>query len=351
MSGSSLDGLDIVYATIQLEPAPKFTILAAETISYASEVLNILQSISKAKEPLDKQTDIWFAEIMAAHILQFMRVHQIVQVDGIASHGHTTIHQPQAGITQQIGCPQTLANMLNLPVIGRFRQLDIDAGGQGAPLVPLCDDLFFSEYDACLNLGGIANISYRTQQGRIGFDICAVNQVLNYFAQQAGFAFDDNGHLAASGIVNQTVLTQLNALPFYQQPAPKSLDNAWAHASVIPLLRDAQLSAADALATATEHIAQQIANTIRNQPDARPIAQYTVLVTGGGAWNGFLIESICRKVGVTLHVPDATIVNYKEALAMALMGVLRIERKPNFLPSVTGARYAVSGGEIALPNK
>ena len=351
MSGSSLDGLDIIYVSIQLDPAPVFRIIAAETIPYADAVFNKLQNINVAHQAVDNQTDIWFAEVMAEHIQQFIRHHQIKEIDCVASHGHTTIHQPSAGITQQIGCPQTMANLLHVPVVGRFRQSDIDAGGQGAPLVPMCDALFFAENDACLNLGGIANISYQTEQGRIGFDICGANQILNYFARLAGHAYDEDGRMAASGVVNEQVLAQLNGLSFYEQAPPKSLDNAWVHAAVIQLLRDAQLSTADALATATAHIAQQIAHVIRKQPGARPFAQYTLFVTGGSAWNGFLIESICRTIGVTVHVPDATIVNYKEALAMALMGVLRIEHKPNFLPSVTGADIAVSGGEIALPIK
>lgn len=351
MSGSSLDGLDLVYCSMRLSPEPKFDIIAAETISYPAQIKHELQRISRSDSVLPEQTDIWFAEVMAQLISAFIQSNAIQEIDCIASHGHTTIHLPDAGITQQIGHPHTLANLLGIPVIGRFRQMDMDAGGQGAPLVPMCDAIFFAENDACLNLGGIANISYQTKQGRIGFDICGANQILNYFAQEAGFDFDENGNIAASGIPDAAVLAKLNALPFYQQSPPKSLSNAHVHDTVIAMLRNAKLSTADALATATAHIAQQIADIIRKQPDCKPMSEYTLLATGGGAWNGFLIESICRNAQVVVHVPDATIVNFKEALAIALMAVLRIENKPNFLPSVTGAGYAVCGGELAMPNK
>lgn len=351
MSGSSLDGLDVVYCSITLTPSPDFTILFARTYAYTESERTMLAHWSTRRALATEEEDIRFAEIMAGYIQQFIRTHNIVRIDAIASHGHTTYHQPDLGRTQQIGDPHTMARILQVPVIGQFRQADVDAGGQGAPLVPICDAMFFAGYDACLNIGGIANISYQTTSGRIGFDICGANQLLNHFAQKAGVDFDAFGNIAASGTIHQETLFKLNAEPYLRSAPPKSLDNYTVFQTAITTLENAALPVADALATAVGHIAQQIAQVIRNQPDRRPADAYTLLVSGGGAFNAHLISSIEQYAGIHIRIPEENIINYKEALAMALMGVLFLEGKPNCLPSVTGARTAVCGGVLALPTK
>ncbi len=351
MSGSSLDGLDIVYAHIQLEPQPTFRIIAADTFAYTDAELQVLRVVSRTSMHTDDQTDRWYGAISAAYIRRFIQQLGNPSVDLVASHGHTTLHKPALGISQQIGDPQVMADALRLPVIARFRQADVDAGGQGAPLVPLCDQLFFAEYDACLNIGGIANISFETPDGRVGFDICGANQILNFFAEQAGWPYDAEGEMAAAGEKDAALFDQLNAIPFLSASYPKSLDNHFVHRAFIEPLQRAPLMLNDKLATAAHHIAYQIARVIEQQPGRRALADYRLLVTGGGAFNRHLIKLIEEHAGIRIQLPDKIIIQYKEALAMALMGVLRHENRPNFLPSVTGARIAVSGGVIATPGK
>lgn len=351
MSGSSLDGLDIAYAHIQLDPEPAFRIVAADTFAYTDAELQVLRTVSRTGTHADDQTDQWFGAVSAAYISAFLRQLGYPPVDLVASHGHTTLHKPSLGISQQIGDPQVMANALRLPVIARFRQADVDAGGQGAPLVPLCDQLFFSEYDACLNIGGIANISFETPQGRVGFDICGANQILNFFAEQAGWPYDAEGEMAAAGEMDPALFDQLNAVPFLAAPYPKSLDNHFVHRAFIEPLQRAPLMLNDKLATAAHHIAYQIARVIEQQPGRRALADYRLLVTGGGAFNRHLIRLIRDHARIQVQLPDTIIIQYKEALAMALMGVLRFQNRSNFLPSVTGASAAVSGGVIATPEK
>lgn len=351
MSGSSLDGLDAVLCTIKLLPEPTYVILDAHTFSFTDEEVALLKKISRQATRTEASTDSWFAQVSAHYISQFIARHPDTRIDCIASHGHTTVHLPLMGITQQIGDPQVMADILRRPVIGRFRQADVLAGGQGAPLVPICDRMFFGNYHACLNLGGIANISFETADGRIGFDICGANQILNFFARQAGWDYDAEGEMAAAGLPDENALAELNAVPYLLMPWPKSLDNHFVHRAFIEPLQKHALPVNDAMATAAHHIAQQIARIIVQHKDKNNITDYRLLITGGGAFNSTLVQLIAHYANIQIQLPSAAVIQFKEALAMALMGVLRIEQKPNFLPSVTGAREAVCGGEIALPAK
>ena len=211
--------------------------------------------------------------------------------------------------------------------------------GNGAPLVPIGDELLFSNYSACLNLGGFSNISLQSGGKRIAFDIAPVNIVLNYLAQKLDKNFDENGELAEKGKINETLLSKLNALDFYHQPHPKSLGIEWCNEYIFPALENIQTL--DALATFTEHTAQQIANVIN---------QYTIkdiLVTGGGAYNAFLIEKIRSKTTAEVIIPEKKIIDYKEALIFAFMGVLRMNNEMNVLSSATGSTNDHSSGVIA----
>ncbi|HMX03768.1 MAG TPA: anhydro-N-acetylmuramic acid kinase [Chitinophagales bacterium] len=351
MSGSSLDGVDIALCEIKLEAQSSFEIIAAETYKYANQEISYIKSLLPVITDDHHAAHTFFAEIFARHITQFLKLFPDRQIDFIALHGHTLLHFPAQGVSLQLGDPQLMANILGIPVIAHFRQADIDAGGQGAPLVPMCDVIFFKQYDACLNLGGIANISFESASGRIGFDVCACNQLLNYCAAMAGLDYDPEGELAAAGMIDQDLLDQLNAVPYLDMPWPKSLDNHFVHRAFIDTIAKSTIPLNDKLATAVEHIAIAIAAVIIAQPERRPLHQYQLLVTGGGAYNTFLIERIAANAGIKITLPGDKIIQYKEALAMALMGALRIQSKPNFLQSVTGAKTAVSGGVIAYPEK
>lgn len=349
MSGSSLDGLDIAYCTITLDVINSFEIIATTTVEFNVEQKLFFKNLLPDIHHNYQDDDIYFGKLIGNEIKVFIEKNNINQVHFIASHGHTVFHYPAQGKTCQIGNNQVIANSTQLPTISNFRQADIDAGGQGAPLVPLCDELFFGNYDACLNIGGIANISFLSPEGRIGFDICGANQLLNYLAGKVNLPFDEDGELAALGAINLDLLAELNSSSYFNLPYPKSLDNQFVAQYFINRLASADLPINDKLATASYHIAFQIAAII-NQHKNNSI-NYNLLVTGGGAYNKHLIHQIEQLAAINISTASRQLIQYKEALAMCLMGALKWSNQPNFLPSVTGAKIPVSGGEIALPIK
>lgn len=343
MSGSSLDGLDICFCRFEhSEKRWTFSMPYAETYEYSSKWKNHLktayQSTAKAFVELDKN----FGELIGQKVVDFIRNHHIKHVDFIASHGHTVFHNPENNYTSQIGSGAHIAAVTNLPSITNFRSLDTALGGQGAPLVPIGDELLFGDYDFCLNLGGYSNISYKSYNKRIAYDICPVNKALSYLAEKEGREFDKNGEIGRKGKVNKALLEELNAMDFYQQTGPKSLGDDWLHNNFFNLLAkySVDLENADVMRTVYEHIAIQIANVTKHRWNK------SILTTGGGAHNQFLIENIRNKNSNTLIIPDKKLIDFKESLIFAFMGVLRSENKINCLASVTGAKIDSSGGII-----
>ena len=329
MSGTSLDGLDICYAKFQNITNWEFEILKTETIPYSPEWKNRLQNaiLLSAEDllALDKEYGFYLGE----KTQEFISKNNITDLDFIASHGHTVFHQPQRKFTLQIGDGRAIKLTTKKPVIYDFRSQDVLMGGNGAPLVPIGDELLFSQYDACLNLGGFSNISLQKNHQRIAFDISPVNVVLNYFAEKLGKNYDENGDFARNGAINFKILEQLNALTFYQKSAPKSLGVEFVNSVVFPLLKDE--TPENIIATFTEHIAEQIAKVFNDNQ------LKTVLVTGGGTFNTYLLEKIRGKSQTELIVPDENIINFKEALIFAFMGVLRLRNEVNVLCSATGS--------------
>ena len=329
MSGTSLDGLDICYAKFQNITNWEFEILKTETIPYSIEWKNRLQNaiLLSAEDllALDKEYGFYLGE----KTQEFISKNNITDLDFIASHGHTVFHQPQRKFTLQIGDGRAIKLTTKKPVIYDFRSQDVLMGGNGAPLVPIGDELLFSQYDACLNLGGFSNISLQKNHQRIAFDISPVNVVLNYFAEKLGKNYDENGDFARNGAINFKILEELNTLTFYQKPAPKSLGVEFVNSVVFPLLKDE--TPENIIATFTEHIAEQIAKVFNDNQ------LKTVLVTGGGTFNTYLLEKIREKSQTELIVPDENIINFKEALIFAFMGVLRLRNEVNVLCSATGS--------------
>lgn len=264
------------------------------------------------------------------------------KVDFVSSHGHTVFHNPQQHISLQIGHGAYIANTCKLPVVCDFRTGDIALQGQGAPLVPIGDQLLFGDYDACLNLGGFANISFQQNRQSIAFDICPVNIVLNALMQPLGKAYDHNGSTAAGGNVHPKLLAELNQLEYYHQTPPKSLGREWVAEHISPILA-VDLPTKDILATFTLHAAQQITSVI----NANQIK--SILITGGGAHNKHLITLLQQNSNAQIITADPQLIDYKEALIFALLGLLRILGLPNTLPSVTGATKPLSSGAIYLP--
>ena len=340
MSGTSLDGLDIAYCEfIKKNDRWTYSVRNAETIPYTDswhERLSILENCSA----LDfVAADIEYGHLLGRLTREFLEKHHL-HPDFIASHGHTIFHQPDKKITWQIGRGSAIAAETGIPVINDFRSQDVALGGQGAPLVPVGDRLLFGEFDFCLNLGGFANISFEIEGMRIAFDICPANIVMNQLALQSGHPYDPDGMLARQGIVDQRLLEILNALPYYFKVPPKSLGREWVVENVFPLCKNSILPINDLLATFCEHIAIQVGTTVGGAQAKK------MLITGGGALNGYLVERIRYHAVPQIIIPDVNTINYKEALIFAFLGVLRWRNEVNCLKSVTGATRDSSGGAI-----
>lgn len=341
MSGTSLDGIDIAYVRINNHLYKDFTILKAETFAYSKEWTSVLREamLYSDKELLD--LDINYGKYLGNLLKRFINENSISRLDFIASHGHTILHQPQKGITLQIGSGSEIANITKKKVICDFRTQDVELKGQGAPLVPIGDRLMFSNYDFCLNLGGFANISYEQEDKRIAFDICPVNIVLNHYVNKLGLDFDDKGKIASKSTVNNLLLNKLNTLNFYFQRPPKSLGLEWVQQNIFPLIDGLEDNIEIILKTFVEHIAIQIGNILK--------IDSSVLVTGGGVFNTFLMERIEHHAQIKIVLPSEELIDYKEALVFAFLGLLKINNQVNCLKSVTGAVKDHSSGVIFYP--
>jgi anhydro-N-acetylmuramic acid kinase len=341
MSGTSLDGVDLVYVSISTGEKYTYKIVHAKTYTYSVFWRNTLQqSFSKSREALESLDKVYGA-FLAALILEFKAEKGIEKVDFIASHGHTVFHNPKEKKTLQIGCGQEISRLTNTTVVYDFRTQDVAFGGQGAPLVPIGDELLFSNYDFCLNLGGFANVSYQEDGVRKAFDVCPVNIVLNHYTNKIGKLYDDSGQLAASGKVNEALLNRLNAASFFTLAPPKSLGYEFVSTQVIPKIDAQEIEIADILRTYVEHIAQKIAEVFSQKPAP------TILITGGGVYNDFLLRRIQEISKIDIQKPAKELIEFKEALIFSLLGLLKLENKRNCLKSVTGAKKDHCSGRIA----
>lgn len=343
MSGTSLDGVDICAADFTLNNTQwSFTINHAETIKYSANFLELLtQSTQLNSEELLK-LDVNLGKYYGVLINRFIEKHQL-KIDFIGSHGHTVFHQPEKGFTLQIGSGQHIANTTQLPVYCDFRSKDVSLAGQGAPLVPIGDELLFNTYDACFNFGGFSNVSFKINNQRIAFDVCPFNIPLNLLANQLNLPYDKEGEMAKSGQLDVALLEQLNQLYYYKKPAPKSLGAEWFASEFYPLIKQSPLSIKDKLHTISVHIAQQIAFVI-NSIDAS-----TILLTGGGVYNTFILELIQQHISKNIVVPSKEIIDYKEALIFAFLAVLKRNNQINVLKSVTGASKDSCSGVLFTP--
>ena len=341
MSGSSLDGLDMALVQFTEDQGRyRYDIQAAETIPYPNywheQLAGAFQHQPEALAPLDSEYGAYLGQQVAVFVKKLG-----VKPDFVASHGHTVFHKPEQHFTLQIGNGQALADASGLTVINDFRTEDVSKGGQGAPLVPIGDKLLFGNYESCLNIGGIANVSYDIEGRRIAYDICMANQALNWLAQQQGLSYDKDGLLAKTGHIDPKLFNTLNDNGFYSQSPPKSLGREFFETYQKDLL--GAYPTTDALATFTEHIAFQIAQATEQLPKGK------MLITGGGAHNSYLIERIQHHTCHQVVVPDPQTVDYKEALIFALLGLLRLEGRVNVLRSVTGAPSDSCSGKIWHP--
>lgn len=341
MSGTSLDGVDLAHVEFRKKDEKwTFKILESETISYNSEWVDILKSAIDFSDTDLKKTNHEYTKLLASIISDFIEKHAIKNLDAVCSHGHTVLHQPQNGITLQIGNLPEISSLINQVVVCDFRVQDVLLGGQGAPLVPIGDQILFSEYDYCMNLGGFSNVSFEENGKRIAFDISPVNTVLNFYANKLGLDYDDKGSNSRSGKVNQNLFDKLNNLDYYQTKHPKSLGFEFVRETALPLIEKFDINIEDNLRTFTEHAAIQIASALPNK-------KASLFITGGGAYNNFLIERIQYYLPeITIIIPATKIIEFKEALIFALLGILRLREEHNILSSVTGAKTDHSSGVI-----
>ncbi len=349
MSGSSLDGLDIAFVEFD-ESGGKwsFEIKAASCYQYNEPWTNSLKNAATLNAFEYQLLHTRYGKYTGEQVNAFIDEHHLHhQVQLISSHGHTTFHAPALAMTGQLGDGAAIAAETGINVVSDLRALDIAFGGQGAPIVPIGEKLLFGNYNMFLNLGGIANITVSDNDSYIAFDVCAANKVLNMFAQKESRAFDENGLMAAGGTINTSLLTQLNNLEYFKRPHPKSLDNNFGIETIFPIIETFGLSTADALRTQVEHIVMQVGYQCQHfKKDNEP---KKILVTGGGALNKFLIKRLSETLSalnIEVIIPAEDIINYKEALIMALIGILRWREEYNVLSTATGARRNSINGAV-----
>lgn len=348
MSGTSLDGLDLAYVQFHREEEWNFKIIACKSVPFDSSLRKQLATAynctSLDLKLLDLHFGSWLGEQTKMFISELARA-----PDLIVSHGHTIFHQPEKGLTLQIGDGYQIMLASGVKTIYDLRSLDVALGGQGAPLVPVGDKLLFSEYEYCLNLGGFSNISYDTGGKRIAYDICPVNTVLNFLASKLGLAYDQDGDLARNGQTDRSLLAKLNLLPYYKMSPPKSLGIEWVEQYIFPLMTGDVVESL--LNTFTHHVACQIANSITTSLDPSVDQKPKLLITGGGANNTFLIECLQNELAdrVEIVLPEENIIEFKEAIIFAFLGLLRLLGENNTWKSVTGAKSDSSGGMLHDP--
>jgi anhydro-N-acetylmuramic acid kinase len=341
MSGTSLDGIDVahIHFTV-IEGKWSFEILESETISYNEIWLDKLRTAVDFPVQELKKLNQDYTILLGNTIKIFIEKHKLKNLDIVSSHGHTILHQPQNGFTLQIGNLPQIAEIIGETVVCDFRTQDVQMGGQGAPLVPIGDQILFADYDYCLNLGGFSNISFKQNDKRIAFDISPVNTVLNFYANQLGLDYDNRGEIARSGIICINLLNELNSLDYYQKRFPKSLGIEFVKTVILPLIENYYIAIEDKMRTFIEHIAHQTSLALPN-------IQGKMLITGGGAYNTFLIERMQIHLSqMNLIIPDAKTLEYKESLIFGLLGVLKLRNEINVLSSVTGAKRDHSSGII-----
>ena len=344
MSGTSLDGLDLALCSFYEKESGGygFTLERCKGVAYSPELRAELQWAVELNGYDFIKLHRSYGKFIGHEVKAFLQ-DEAEAVDFVASHGHTTFHEPWNNISFQIGDGATIAATCGITTVSDFRTYDIALGGQGAPLVPIGDMELFGEYDVCVNLGGFANLSFFSRQEdfkRIAFDICPVNFVVNRLVEAIGLEFDEDGAVGQSGAVHKPLLDELTGLPFYQQLPPKSLGQEWVFSQFMPILERFDIALADKVRTCYEHFADQISNELNNHGATK------ILFTGGGSRNTFLMELIGLKTFGQVVIPDPKLVDFKEAIIFGFLGYLRLLDRPNCLASVTGASRDNVGGVV-----
>lgn len=342
MSGTSLDGIDFAIVKFVQANGWSFEVMEATTVPYSTEWESRLKTAVTLDAKNRALLDIEYTLFLAERIRSFLAEHQGYSIDFVSSHGHTVLHHPQQGVTHQMGNLSSLAHQLQHKVICDFRTADVALKGQGAPLVPGAEIHLFNAYDACVNLGGFANISILKGTHQKAYDVCAVNVVMNALANKCGQDYDKNGELARAGKTIPALFLALQKLPFYQKEIPKSLGIEWVNAEVTPLLHNfVHHNVEDVLHTYTWHVAMEMAKNLPREG--------SVLFSGGGAYNSYLMELIQQETSAQIVLPPPQIIEFKEAIVFAFLGVLRDLDQPNCFSRFTGSIRDHSSGKIFYP--
>ena len=324
MSGTSLDGLDLIICHFQLNNSWEFKIKKTSTLTYPNYWREKLSNLHLKDKKTIKKIDKEYGFFIGNSINTFLENEKI---DYICSHGHTIFHQPEKRFTLQIGDCKSIAKATQITTINNFRNKDILLNGQGAPLVPIGDLHLFEEYKYCVNIGGFANVSIKDKKNISAYDICPANIILNKLANTFNMLYDKNGEKAKAGKLIPELLEKLNKIPFYKKHTPKSLSREWLEENILPLIKS-EYKTKDLLNTFCEHIAIKVGSILKNDK---------ALITGGGVYNKYLIGQIKKYSNSKIIVPNDEIIQFKEALIFAFIGLLRVRNEINCLKSVTGA--------------
>ncbi len=341
MSGTSLDGLDIAFCRFSNSGKWHFELLNATTVPYDDELRKSLQNAVTLPSHELVAFHRRYGEWTGKQVLDFLK-NKNLKINIISSHGHTVFHKPEKKINLQIGDGAMIAAVTGITTVSDFRSFDIALGGQGAPLIPIVDRDLFGKYEACVNIGGFANVSLDIGGKRRAWDICPANIVLNKMAREKGLDFDKNGEIGRSGKVINSLLDSLEDIEYYQTEPPKSLGTEWLNDNILPLLKKWEYSTEDMMATFYHHTANRITEDLSKHNVA------STLFTGGGVKNSYLMTLIKNKLKGKMIIPEDDIIDYKEAIGFAYLGILRALELPNCLASVTGAKRNSSSGVIHL---
>ncbi len=361
MSGTSLDGVDAAVIETDGERIQRFGPTGYRP--YADHERSILrQALAEAVSLTDRRSRpgmIAEAEalITRAHAEMVERLladnaipREAIGVVGF--HGQTVIHRPQDKLTVQIGDGPALARRVGIPVVHDFRQADVAAGGQGAPLVPvfhraIVDTLTRPHPVAVLNIGGVANLTYVDgSPDLIACDIGPGNALIDDFVRaRTGAPYDDNGDLAATGTPNKNFVARMLDHPFFEQRPPKSLDrNAFALANIeLP-----EFSVPDGAATLSALTVETVARVLSHLPEA----PRTWIVAGGGARNRTLMRMLAGRLApATVETADQAgfSADAVEAQAFAFLAVRSMRGLPITFPTTSGAPRRLPGGVMARP--
>ena len=343
MSGTSMDGVDAAILVSDGESVARHGPWLSRP--YRADLRARLRSVLGGHGEVETVGEA-ITRVHAETVNQLLQENALSanNIDVIGFHGHTILHQPEAGRTWQIGDGGLLARLCDIDAVDDFRSADVAEGGQGAPLAPLYHEALARDMEkplAVLNLGGVANLTWIGRNGPpIAFDTGPGNALIDdWMSRRAGQDMDMDGAMAVSGRVDESVLATLLANDYFARPAPKSLDR-----DAFRLDPADGLDAADGVATLTAFTVHAVAAALAHLP--APPRRW--LVTGGGRRNRTLMGWLSRLL--TTPVEPVEAVGWRgdalEAEAFAFLALRSLRGLHLSLPSTTGVGRLVSGGRL-----